>query len=78
MVKFSTTYCIELHEYCYYKGHAPKIYGYDVLPGGRHAIAMEYNEHAHAYNNTTLESQIAVRQLVDGFQAQGTMETCET
>ncbi|RXW24601.1 hypothetical protein EST38_g1201 [Candolleomyces aberdarensis] len=34
LVKFSRTYCIELHDYCFKQGHAPRILGFEHLPGG--------------------------------------------
>ncbi|RXW23259.1 hypothetical protein EST38_g2597 [Candolleomyces aberdarensis] len=42
LVKFSQTYSIELHDYCYEQGHAPRVYGFERLPGGWFGIAMEY------------------------------------
>ncbi|KAG2005497.1 protein kinase subdomain-containing protein PKL/ccin9 [Coprinopsis cinerea AmutBmut pab1-1] len=43
LVKFSQTYCRELHEYCSQRGHAPKLLGFERLPGGWYGIAMEYD-----------------------------------
>ncbi|KAI9508512.1 hypothetical protein F5148DRAFT_1375789 [Russula earlei] len=42
IVKFSQRYSIELHQFCASRGHAPKILGFERLPGGFFAIAMEY------------------------------------
>ncbi|KAI9460082.1 hypothetical protein F5148DRAFT_1001036 [Russula earlei] len=42
IVKFSRRYSIELHELCAHRRHAPKILGFEELPGGWFAIAMEY------------------------------------
>ncbi|KAI9511687.1 protein kinase subdomain-containing protein PKL/ccin9 [Russula earlei] len=42
IVKFSRRYSIELHELCAHRRHAPKILGFQELPGGWFAIAMEY------------------------------------
>ncbi|TFK16328.1 hypothetical protein FA15DRAFT_607573, partial [Coprinopsis marcescibilis] len=41
LVKFSRTYCIDLHAFCFNKGHAPKILGFECLPGVWYGIAME-------------------------------------
>ncbi len=34
LIKFVKVYSIELHNFCAQKGHAPKILGYEWLPGG--------------------------------------------
>ena len=42
IVKFTRRYSILLHAFCACRGHAPKILGYEQLPGGWFAIAMDY------------------------------------
>ncbi|KAF8333626.1 uncharacterized protein EI90DRAFT_3015465 [Cantharellus anzutake] len=42
IVKFAHQYSIELHALCANEGHAPKILGYEELPGGWFGIAMDY------------------------------------
>lgn len=41
MVKFTRRYCIELHQFCAERGHAPKLLGYGTVPGGWHVVVME-------------------------------------
>ena len=41
LIKFVKVYSIELHNFCAQKGHAPKILGYEWLPGGWYGVAME-------------------------------------
>ena len=43
-LKFAQRYAIELHDLCAKEGHAPSILGYEQLPGGWFAVAMEYVE----------------------------------
>ncbi|KAF8327235.1 uncharacterized protein EI90DRAFT_2975252 [Cantharellus anzutake] len=42
IVKFARRYSIALHALCAKEGHAPEILGYEPLPGGWFAIAMDY------------------------------------
>ncbi|KAF5316411.1 hypothetical protein D9619_006304 [Psilocybe cf. subviscida] len=42
LVKFSRSYCADLHSLCFERGRAPKLLGFQRLPGGWFAIAMEY------------------------------------
>ncbi|KAH8990741.1 hypothetical protein EDB92DRAFT_1862947 [Lactarius akahatsu] len=42
LIKFSQRYSIDLHHFCAKAGHAPSIFGYERLPGGWFAVAMEY------------------------------------
>ena len=44
LIKFTRQYAIELHDFCAKEGHAPSILGYERLPGGWFAVAMEYIE----------------------------------
>jgi hypothetical protein len=69
LVKFSTTYSLELHEYCLERGHAPKILAYEILPGGWHAIAIEYLEGAVPLNNPDLKQPMM--EFVSDLQREG-------
>jgi hypothetical protein len=69
LVKFSRTYCIELHDYCFEQGHAPRILGFEHLPGGWYGIAMEYLSGASPIKSVQLGPQL--RELVNGFHEQG-------
>lgn len=42
LIKFVRRYSIDLHHFCAKAGHAPSILGYQRLPGGWFAVAMEY------------------------------------
>jgi hypothetical protein len=42
ILKFTQRYAVELHDLCAKEGHAPSILGYERLPGGWFAVAMEY------------------------------------
>lgn len=42
VMKFSRSYCADLHSLCSERGRAPKLLGFQRLPGGWFAIAMEY------------------------------------
>ncbi|KAH9167048.1 hypothetical protein EDB89DRAFT_2127435 [Lactarius sanguifluus] len=42
LIKFVRRYSIDLHHFCAKAGHAPSILGYERLPGGWFAVAMEY------------------------------------
>ena len=44
LIKFTQRYSIDLHAFCAQKGHAPSIFGYERLPGGWFAVAMEHVE----------------------------------
>ncbi|KAI9438221.1 hypothetical protein H4582DRAFT_2076825 [Lactarius indigo] len=41
LIKFAQRYSIDLHHFCAKAGHAPSILGYERLPGGWFAVAME-------------------------------------
>ncbi|KAJ2935505.1 hypothetical protein H1R20_g1589, partial [Candolleomyces eurysporus] len=69
LVKFSRTYCIELHDYCFKNGHAPRILGFEHLPGGWYGIAMEYLSEASPIQSAQLEPQLT--ELVNGFHDKG-------
>jgi len=42
LIKFARGYSIVLHHFCAELGHAPRILGFEILPGGWRVIAMEY------------------------------------
>ena len=42
LIKSTREYSVELHDFCAQLGHAPPILAYEILPGGRRAIAMEF------------------------------------
>jgi len=42
LIKFVREYSIELHNFCAKRGHAPRIFAFETLPGGWRAIAMKY------------------------------------
>ncbi|KAJ2936627.1 hypothetical protein H1R20_g456, partial [Candolleomyces eurysporus] len=65
LVKFSKTYSIELHDYCFEQGHAPRVYGFERLPGGWYGIAMEYLEDTVSLDRSHLKDE--VMRLMKGF-----------
>jgi RIO1 family len=69
VVKFVKRYSLELHCFCYERGHAPKILGYQRLPGGWWGIAMESLRWARALDRPELVGEI--RALVDAFHREG-------
>jgi len=40
-VKFTRSYCPELHYFCAERGHAPRLLGYGTVPGVWHVVVME-------------------------------------
>ncbi|KAH6901118.1 hypothetical protein BKA70DRAFT_1312451 [Coprinopsis sp. MPI-PUGE-AT-0042] len=58
VVKFVQSYCLELHRFCAERGHAPEILGYEELPGGWIAIAMEYLEHSRPLNQPKFANSV--------------------
>ena len=42
LIKFVREYSIELHDFCAKRGHAPRIFAFETLPGGWRVIAMEF------------------------------------
>lgn len=42
LVKFTRRYSVTLHQLCELAGHAPKLLGFEELPGGWLAVAMDY------------------------------------
>ena len=76
LIKFSRTYSIELHKFCTNLGHAPQILGFQRLPGGWCAVAMEYLEEAVPITDAPLLSAHRdcwtdeIQALVEGFHRQ--------
>ncbi|KAH6911199.1 hypothetical protein BKA70DRAFT_1269690 [Coprinopsis sp. MPI-PUGE-AT-0042] len=58
VVKFVQRYCLELHRFCAERGHAPEIFGYEELPGGWIAIAMEYLEDSRPLNQPKFANSV--------------------
>ncbi|KAH9064557.1 hypothetical protein EDB87DRAFT_1251264 [Lactarius vividus] len=54
LIKFVRQYSIDLHQFCAEAGHAPLILGYERLPGGWYAVAMEYIESGISITNSDL------------------------
>ncbi|KAF5315149.1 hypothetical protein D9619_007053 [Psilocybe cf. subviscida] len=71
LVKFSRRYCMDLHDFCYDKKHAPKVLGFEKLPGGWFAIAMEHLADAEPITCLTPEQQNEVERLVKDFHDAG-------
>lgn len=75
LIKFVQRYSIELHDFCTKAGHAPSILGYERLPGGWFAVAMEYVEPGTAITKSDLLTSNRDRwakeleHLVSGFHA---------
>jgi hypothetical protein len=57
VIKFTQRYAIELHDLCAKEGHAPPILGYERLPGGWIAVAMEYVEGNTAITHSGLRTR---------------------
>jgi RIO-like serine/threonine protein kinase len=76
VVKFTQRYCIELHQFCYERGHAPEIIAYDHLPGGWKVIVMEYIEDTPDSHIVDLARKKAsqwrmeLSKLIDAFHAE--------
>ncbi|KAF5316485.1 hypothetical protein D9619_006107 [Psilocybe cf. subviscida] len=69
IVKFSKRYSIDLHGFCAERGHAPKVFGYERLPGGWFVIAMEWlmdAESMQAQHYLSQREELLV-ELVNGF-----------
>jgi len=45
IVKFTRRYCTDLHQFCAKRGHAPKLLGYGIVPGGWRVVVMEFVDH---------------------------------
>ena len=73
LVKFSRSYCPELHDYCFRQGHGPQLYGFQLLPGGWFAIAMEYNADVRGISMVPYSSRMEeqLTKLVEGFHNEG-------
>lgn len=77
LIKFARQYCIELHDLCAKLGHAPRIFGYERLPGGWYAVAMEFIEDSVSITSSGLlplhrdRWKKELQRLVDNFHAKG-------
>ena len=72
LVKFSRTYSVDLHDYCFRAGHAPKLLAYEALPGGWYGIAMEFLPDTECLNATSATRfEVELTELVNGFHQQG-------
>ena len=75
LIKFVRRYSIKLHSFCAKAGHAPSILGYERLPGGWFAVAMEYIEPGITITKSNLRTSNKVRwikelaRLVTNFHA---------
>ncbi|KAH9000572.1 hypothetical protein EDB86DRAFT_3242369 [Lactarius hatsudake] len=75
LIKFVRQYSIDLHQFCAEAGHAPMILGYERLPGGWYAVAMEYIEFGVSIPNSDLLAShrdrwmTELRQLMNNFHA---------
>ena len=74
-VKFTQRYSQELHEFCQREGLAPKLLGFDHLPGGWYALAMEMidivaPERLKSFSELDAWKQ-KIQKLVQGFHEQG-------
>ncbi|KAI9438257.1 hypothetical protein H4582DRAFT_2129245 [Lactarius indigo] len=73
LIKFAQRYSIDLHHFCAKAGHAPLILGYERLPGGWYAVAMEYVESGTSITNSDLLASHRdrwmkdLRRLMDNF-----------
>lgn len=87
IVKFSRSYCADLHNHCFEQGNAPKLLGFQRLPGGWYAIAMEYLSHTEGiamlpfsdywrdtpwdWTTALAHCEKVLTELVDGFHEKG-------
>lgn len=73
VVKFTSQYCLELHDHCAALGHAPNVLGFQQLPGGWFAIAMEILPGAKSIKSVLRrgEKDQLLLSLVDSFHAKG-------
>jgi serine/threonine protein kinase len=77
LIKFVQEYLIELHDFCAKRGHAPRIFAFETLPGGWRAIAMELIVSAvQITSSPVLDTHgprwaSELKQLVDEFHEEG-------
>ncbi|KAH9034952.1 hypothetical protein EDB85DRAFT_1889473 [Lactarius pseudohatsudake] len=75
LIKFMRQYSLDLHQFCAEAGHTPLILGYEQLPGGWYAVAMEYIESGISITNLDLLTShcdhwmMELRQLINNFHA---------
>lgn len=69
IIKFTKRYCLALHNLCAAANHAPKVLAYELLPGGWHAVTMEYIEHAPSLDDAvTRWGAESMKYAVDGLR----------
>ena len=77
LIKFSKSYGLALHNYCYSTGHAPELMAFERLPGGWIGIAMKYfpsaerileSKNLARYGETWLKQ---INHIVTAFHGQG-------
>ena len=66
VVKFTSTYSLELHQFCADRNRAPVPRGFGRLPGNIFGVAVDFVDHAtHLYPSSTDERDKRRKQLVD-------------
>lgn len=75
IVKFTRRYSTELHTFCAEQGFSPKLLGFERLPGGWFAVAMEKVDTVEL-EKVSCSSELntwkkEIRNLVDDFHAHG-------
>ena len=79
LIKFAKRYCLALHNLCGAANHAPKVLAYEVLPGGWHAVAMDFIEEVPSLDEAVTRwgaesmkyAVDGLRKLVAEFHAEG-------
>ncbi|KAJ7252704.1 hypothetical protein B0H12DRAFT_1233802 [Mycena haematopus] len=75
LVKFTTSYCPALHQFCEAAGHAPKLLGHQRIPGGWHVIVMEHLQNAQSSSNLDhsrrFKAYAKIKALASEFHKQG-------
>ncbi|KAF8554451.1 hypothetical protein OG21DRAFT_1484651 [Imleria badia] len=75
IVKFTRRYSYDLHTFCAGKGFAPKLLGFERLPGGFFGVAMELFEDASPFTAArgpkTAEWKKELKKLVNSFHDVG-------
>ena len=76
VVKFSRHYSIDLHNLYYEQGHAPRILGFERLPGGWFAIAFEHLANAEPVDSgLSPDQRNELEHFVTGSYSQGLRST---
>ena len=77
IIKFTSSYCTDLHAHCVRDGHAPRLHGYGKLPGNIIRIAMDPVDNATALDSKegSLDDRKnwadQLTRLVESFHAAG-------